>query len=259
LYLQVQSSGIFGRLLDPGNGGRYDPAMKSLAAESVARILRQGAWFSRQSPQVQRSLVSAGTIVHYDEGAWIFGEADMATGLFALLDGFIKGYVGLTQQEQILFDYAGPGIWFGQVSLLKAPRRIATLLAATDATLLHIPRPALLKLARAQPAIWEALAELSHLQMQGMMTALAQRSLPPVARVAARLSSLVPVSVRRSSGAAELRISQSELAEMIGLERKTVHRALKQLSQRGLVTTTYRTIRVVDRRSLKRIGDIAPD
>ena len=142
-------------------------------------------------------LVSAGTVVQYDEGASIFGEADLATGLFALLDGFIKGYAGIARQEQVLVDYAGPGVWFGQVSLLKVPRRIATVLAATDATLLHIPRPALLKLARAQPAIWEALAELSHLQMQGMMTALAQEPFRPWREVAARLTSLVPVSVRR--------------------------------------------------------------
>jgi CRP/FNR family transcriptional regulator, cyclic AMP receptor protein len=239
------------RLLDRDRRGRYGPEMSSFATESTLRILRQGAWFSRQPPQVQKSLASAGTIVQYDEGTWIFGETDEATGLFAVLDGFIRGYASLGRNETILIEYAGPGAWFGQVSVLRTPRRIATVLAATDATLLHIPRSALLKLTRAQPAIWEALAELSHLQMQRVITALAQKSLPPLARVAARLASLGPA--RKGSAAAEFRLSQSELAEMIGLERKTVQRALKKLHQRGLITTAYRMIQVLDRRGLRRI------
>ena len=243
MYLEVQCSRIL----------RYDPEMKSAAMESTLRILRQGDWFSRQPPQVHKSLASAGNIVQYAAGTWIFGETDEATGLFAVLDGFIKGYASFGRNETVLIEYAGPGAWFGQVSVLKAPRRIATVLAATDATLLHIPRPELLKLTRAQPAIWEALAELSHLQMHRVITALAQTSLPPMARVAARLASLVPDPVRKGSTAAEFNLSQGELAELIGLERKTVQRVLKKLNQRGLVTTAYRKIQVLDRRGLRQI------
>ena len=40
---------------------------------------------------------------------------------------------------------------------------------------------------------------------------------------------------------------------MIGLERKTVQHALKKLHQRGLITTAYRKIQVLDRRGLRRM------
>jgi CRP/FNR family transcriptional regulator, cyclic AMP receptor protein len=228
--------------------------MKQLAVDNILQILARGAWFSRQPPNLQRLLVEKGTVASFPKGAWIFGASDQANGLFAVLDGSILGYATLAHGDNVLIELAGPGAWFGQISLLKTAHRMVTATAATPAQLLLVPRRELLLLAKRNPALWESFAELSQLQMQRTVTTLAETlALPPRSRVAARLTALIPQAVRKGKRPAEIRLTQAELAEMTGLERKTVHRILKAFETEHLVAVQYGLIQVLDYRGLETV------
>jgi len=51
-----------------------------------------------------------------------------------------------------------------------------------------------------------------------------------------------------------LPVQQEELAELLGLSRKTVNRILKDFEAETLVETGYRSIKIVDPEGLHRIA-----
>lgn len=57
----------------------------------------------------------------------------------------------------------------------------------------------------------------------------------------------------------ELGLTQSELADMLGVHRGTVNRALKDLEEAGLISTGYRRIRVTDPEGLARLAKLPCD
>lgn len=230
--------------------------MQLLAMESILRILGRGSWFSSQPVQLQRLLVSCGEVVSFAKDSWIFDESEDVGALSAVLHGTIRGYASFANGETVLIEVVGPGTWFGQISLLRAPKRLLTAFAATETQLLMIPRRELRRITKENPALWESFAELSQLQLQWLMASLAEVvALPPRSRLAARLAALMSRSTRRDAAAAELRLTQADLAEMIGLERKAVHRILKAFERERLVALEYGMVRILDRRGLERIRD----
>jgi CRP-like cAMP-binding protein len=230
--------------------------MQPLAMDNILRILGRGTWFSHQPAHLQRLLVERGQIVSFAKDAWIFGEREEANGLIAVLDGSIRAYANLAHGETVLVEFAGPGTWFGQISLLRKPQRLMTAMAATPTQLLLIPRRDLHRLAKETPALWESFAELSQLQLQWVIASLAEiLALPPRTRLAARLAALVTRSARRESSTTQLRLTQADLAEMIGLERKAVHRILKAFERERLVAVEYGMVRILNRRGLEQIRD----
>jgi CRP/FNR family transcriptional regulator, cyclic AMP receptor protein len=234
--------------------------MQPLAMESIRRILGRGSWFSSQPVALQRLLVGRGEVVSFAKDSWIFGQSEEVGGLSAVLHGAIRGYANFANGETVLVEVAGPGTWFGQISILRSSRRLLTAMAASPTQLLIIPRRELRRLTKENPALWESLAELSQLQLQWLIASLGEVvALPPRARLAARLVALMSRSTRQDSAAAELRLTQADLAEMIGLERKSVHRILKVFERKRLVAIEYGVVRILDRRGLEKVRDAAEE
>lgn len=57
----------------------------------------------------------------------------------------------------------------------------------------------------------------------------------------------------------DLELTQSELADMLGVHRGTVNRALRDLEEAGLINTGYRRIRVTDPEGLARLAKLPCD
>lgn len=70
----------------------------------------------------------------------------------------------------------------------------------------------------------------------------------PEARVRARLAELLLLQrpLVPQSGLVTLKVSQVDLAAMIGVSRQTLNELLKQLEKRGLIEIAFRSICVMD-------------
>lgn len=80
-------------------------------------------------------------------------------------------------------------------------------------------------------------------------------------RVAATLMSLVHFYSGQGPGAAEgddafpmVRLSQNDLASMLGLSRQTINKELGRLVEEGAIDMRYKRIRIVDAERLARIA-----
>jgi CRP-like cAMP-binding protein len=143
-----------------------------------------------------------------------------------------------------------PPASFGEVALLDGGPRSASAEAVERSTLLVVTRSELLRLLRSDEQVAEAL-----LSTLGAMVRRTTRQISDLAflslqgRVAAKLLDLT-----EPGGARTRRVTQVELATMVGGARQTVNQALRSLESRGYIRSSGRMFEILDRDQLRRLA-----
>lgn len=207
--------------------------------------MMRSRWFARQPPALRTALVRAGRIVPLDAGQWVYGEGDEDTGLCAVLDGALRLEASAGPNRDVLIDLAPAVRVFGQSQRRGGGPRIVTTRAGPASTVMLVSDRALDRIAADIPDLWRAVSALVYGQLDASVHLAAQLLvLSPRARIAVRIGMLA------SAGLAN--VSQSDLAELCGLSRKSVNGHLAALERAGLVRRGYTTIEVVDAAGLSR-------
>ncbi len=207
-------------------------------------VLAGNRWFAGLSSSLKAALIEAAAIRAVATGRWLYGSGDVPLGLYAVLDGTALVYVALPETEDVLVHAAGPTEIFGHAAQLARGPRLATILAAEPSTFLFLSEQALARVASRHPEIWQHLTRLLYEQLGETLLILARTLAQPVAaRLAARL---LHYGRTGAPEAAPIGLSQSELAELLGVSRKTVNRLLQALVRQGAIELHYRKIVVRD-------------
>jgi CRP/FNR family cyclic AMP-dependent transcriptional regulator len=185
-----------------------------------------------------------------DKGQMVFWQDDPGEAMFVLLDGAVKLVVCSRDGELIELHRHDAPATFGELAMLDGGPRSASAEAVERATLLVVTRPELLRLLRSDDQVAEAL-----LRVLGAMVRRTTRQISDLAflslqgRVAAKLLDLTG-----PGGARTRRITQVELATMVGGARQTVNQALRSLESRGYIRSAGRVVEILDREQLRRVA-----
>ena len=174
----------------------------------------------------------------YTRGEVIFLEGDQGTALCLIAEGRIRIQLTGSDGREIVINVYGPGELFGELALLDGEPRSADAIAQDAARVFWLQREDFAAFLDAHPrAAMTMLASLSRRLRH--TTRVVQdatfRDVPArLARVlldqAARNGQAIPNGIR-----IEARLTQGELAAMVGASRETVNRALRGFEQRGLI------------------------
>lgn len=204
-------------------------------------------WFAALEPSLRADLIARGRVKRCSPGEWLHGEGDEETGLFAVLSGALHLYSQAPGGREVLFGLLPAGTVMGQSAVLGGGPRLVTAIAATDSELFLLSDRALRETAAKHPMLWRAISTLVYGQLRAALQGWTEAvGMAPRERMIARL---VQMSAERSS----LPLSQSTLAEMVGVTRKAVNGWLGELEHRGLVALGYGRIEVRDRAGLERM------
>lgn len=208
------------------------------------KILARSSWFAHQPASLRRALLARAQISTVEAGQWIYGTGDALNGLYGVLEG--SAHLMLARGDaDMLIEIVQAGQLFGQAARFGGGPRLVTAIAGERSVLLHVPDHALAEIARSEADVWHSFTELLYSQLASALAlAGAMIHLPPPARVAARL-------VLLSGGAPRVAVTQSQLAELTGLSRKTVNAHLRALEDEGILSRDYRAIVVKDRARLR--------
>ncbi|MBU6443540.1 MAG: Crp/Fnr family transcriptional regulator [Alphaproteobacteria bacterium] len=213
------------------------------------KILARDGWFARQPAALRRALLARAQISQVEAGQWIYGTGDALNGLYGVVEGSAHLMLA-TGDAEVLIEIVQAGQLFGQAARFGGGPRLVTAIAGERSVLLHVPDHALAEIARSEADVWRSFTELLYGQLANALAlAGAMIHLPPPARVAARL-------VMLSGAGPRVRVTQSQLAELTGLSRKTVNAHLRALEEDGIVALAYRAIVVKDRVRLKAHANI---
>jgi CRP/FNR family cyclic AMP-dependent transcriptional regulator len=216
----------------------------------AAALLGRVEPFRRLDERARLAMVEQASHRVVDKGQMLFWQDDPGEAMFVLLQGSVKLVVRSRDGELIeLHRHSAPAV-FGELALLDGGPRSASAEAVERSTLLVVTRSELLRLLRGDDQVAEAL-----LRILGGIVRRTTRQISDLAflslqgRVAAKLLDLT-----EPGQALTRRITQVELAAMVGGARQTVNQALRSLESRGYIRSRGRVFEILDRDQLRRLA-----
>jgi CRP/FNR family cyclic AMP-dependent transcriptional regulator len=186
------------------------------------------------------------------KGELVFEQNQPGDRMFIVAEGMVKLYVSSRHDDIIELVRHVPPASFGEVALLDDGPRSASAMAVEPSVLLAVTRDDLLRLLRSEDKVAEAL-----LRGLGIIVRRTTRQVSDLAflslqgRVAAKLLDLVEPGQDRTR-----RLTQDELARMVGGARQTVNQVLRSLQSRGIILANGRAIEILDREQLQKLAEV---
>ena len=192
--------------------------------------------------EVIRSLASE---KHYPKNAVVLTEGEMGDSLYMIQSGKVKVFISDQEGREMILKLLGPGDFFGEMSMIdKQPRSASVTTAEASVFLLlthaafercveKVPRIATLVMRVLAQRIREADKKIGTLAMMDVY-----------GRVA---STLLELSVYDNGKLmVSEKLSQQDLANMVGASREMVNRILKDLADRGFISVESKSITIIN-------------
>jgi CRP/FNR family cyclic AMP-dependent transcriptional regulator len=199
-----------------------------------------------------RALARMGQIRSFRAGEVIFREGDPGDALYSIVEGRVRITMLSPVGSEATLALLGPGECVGDMALLDGGPRSATATATTASRALVVTRNHFIEWLSERPAAALALLETVSLRLRRTNEALADLAFLDVAtRLAKRLVSLSSEqrATRLKSGRpseVRLKITQAELASMLGVSRESVNKQLNAMARQGYVTLGRGSITIRD-------------
>jgi CRP/FNR family cyclic AMP-dependent transcriptional regulator len=173
---------------------------------------------------------------------------------FGVIDGLLKMSNVSREGAQITYTGLPPGGWFGEGTLLKREAYRYNIEALRASTVAGLPIEVFHRLLdRSIPFNRFVMNQLNERLSQFIAAREIDRDNRPDNRVAGSLAALFNPVLYPGVGEV-LRITQQELAWLVGLSRQRVNEALQALQAAGLIRVDYGGVRVLDLGGLRRSG-----
>jgi CRP/FNR family cyclic AMP-dependent transcriptional regulator len=181
--------------------------------------------------------------------------------VYVILEGTVKIYVSQEDGREVILAFLGPGDTVGEMSLVDSAGRSANVMTTERSRLLWMDRATFQTCLREMSPLANNLIRLlanrlrfANEQIQALCT------LDVPGRVARQILALAdrygsPLRGEKAAGQVTipLRLTQSDLGEIVGASRERVNQVIVEFKQRGFLSVDPdHRIRVLDRRGLAR-------
>ncbi len=200
-------------------------------------LIRDVPLLARLPEAELRALASKGHVHNYRSGAVIFHEGDPGDALHIVIEGGVRIVVASRKGEEATVALLGPGECVGDLALLDGKPRSASAIASGKTKTLVVRRDDFTRWLAERPKAMFALLETLSLRVRRTDEALADFAFLDLnQRLAKRLLDLAIVQQDgRDLSGAQIRITQAELASMLGVSRESVNKQLNQFARDGWI------------------------
>ncbi|HXV26049.1 MAG TPA: Crp/Fnr family transcriptional regulator [Alphaproteobacteria bacterium] len=224
-------------------------------ADSKAGVVAGSFLFRDLSPELLDRVVRLTHTQRCRRGTFVFHMGDEGDALYGVVRGMIRIWIPGADGRELTIALMERGDIFGEIALLDGLPRTANATAIDDTSLIAIDRPHFVDLLEREPRIARHIIELLCERLRATTDRFSEDAfLSLKARLAKRLEALMigygehcPEGMRIG-----LKLSQTDLANMLGVTREAVNKQLGAWSQRGLIQHTRGTIIIRDPQGLKR-------
>jgi CRP-like cAMP-binding protein len=190
-------------------------------------------------------------VVSAEAGELVCKIGKSATYWFGVVDGLLKMSSDTADGVAITFTGVPPGGWFGEGTLLKREAYRYNIQALRRSIVAGLPVDSFHELLQSSiPFNRFVLSQLNDRLGQFIAAREIDRLSDPDVRVARNLAALFHPSLFPGVGS-WLRITQLELAYLVGLSRQRVNKALGVLQERRLIRIEYGGVRVLELDALR--------
>lgn len=199
--------------------------------------------FEVLDPALQAHLIRAGRVREFSSGQIIQQRGQPADGFWLIEQGAVLVGQFLPDGEFRAVALLGPGDSYGELAVFSGRPRIVDAVSRGESTVRFIAaRPFLDALGNYPGSSRKLLSALSE-QLQDTLAQIAglRRGTNPE-----RLAGILAHMADTSSDGSRVRVTQQELADLLGVTRATANAALRELEKRKLVKRGYGTIEIPD-------------
>lgn len=196
---------------------------------------------------VAQRVRGAGTLVRYADGELIHSRGDSKPGLSIVETGSVLVGVYGADGSFVMTSILGPGHTFGEFTLFAGLPRTHDITASGPTEIHQLSGNRFLHICEQTPEIYRALLSASLARTHVLLELMdAMRRLPMLERTAKVLLTMMTLTGDDNV----FRCRQSDLAYTLGVSRMSLSKALKQLSERGLINLGYGEIRLPNKAAL---------
>ena len=179
------------------------------------------------------------------KGTVVMVEGTIGDSLFAITSGRVKVYMSDEDGREIILKILGPGDFFGEMSMIDSQPRSASVAALEPSTFKVLSHEAFAQCVERAPRIATMVMQALAKRLRDADRKISTLALMDVyGRVANTLLELA-INDNGKLIVGE-KLSQQDIANMVGASREMVNRILKDLSERGYITVESKTITIHD-------------
>lgn len=209
-----------------------------------------GTGFVKALPEAIRSdLLARGQVRNFARGQIIQQRGDEAKEFWFIETGSVQvGRYGM-DGRLTLFALIGAGDTFGELAFLGEFPRTVDAIAGSDCRLIRIGQSELQSLMDSDPAVIGLLLKTMALTVQESFDLIEfSRNLSVPQRLAQALLQL-------SGDRPQVRVTQQDLADLVGVSRVSLGKAVAKLEQAGMIEPGYGSVTIRDRAGLQDMGE----
>ena len=230
---------------------RSGSALRASARRASESELSEIPWLQGLTDEERQRALDAVVVNEVQVGEFICRIGRPATYWFGLLDGLLKMSNDDSQGAVITFTGVAPGGWFGEGTVLKREHYRYNIQALRKSRAAGLPVDTFHWLIDHSLGFNRfVMNQLNERLGQFIAAREIDRINNPDLRVARNLAALFHPLLSPNVGGV-LRITQQELAYLVGLSRQRVNEALTTLSAKGWIRVEYGGLRVLDLPALR--------
>ena len=223
--------------------------------QGARRLLGDCVLFRKLAPLERDALAARAHMRRFEAGDTIFLMGTLNDSMIAVLEGEVRISVPSAEGKEIVLAIVHAGEVFGEIAMLDGKPRSADAKALTACNLAVLDRRDVLAVLERNPTAWLVLVEVlcSRLrQTDQHLVEVALLGLPQ--RLAKTLLRIIDAR-GQTANRAELRLSQYELANLVGASRESVNKCLHEWQRSGTVQMEKRVIKIEDRPALEAVAE----
>jgi CRP-like cAMP-binding protein len=237
--------------MSPFTPHRSGNVLRDRARPPTEAELAEIPWLERLSEAERERAVAALVVGEAQAGDYVCRFGRPVTYWFGLVDGLLKMSNDDSQGPVITFTGVAPGGWFGEGTVLKHEQYRYNILALRKSRVAGLPVDTFDWLLDHSIGFNRfVMHQLNERLGQFIAAREIDRLNNPDLRVARNLAALFHPLLSPNVGGV-LRITQQELAYLVGLSRQRVNEALTTLAGKGWIRVEYGGLRVLDLAALR--------
>jgi len=189
-----------------------------------------------------------------NKGEVFLVEGACSEHMFFLVEGMVKVYKSLNNGKEQILHIAPPGEALNDTSAYDSGPNIGSMLALTPVTLYALPKKHLFAILDQHPKVF--LNVLKALAYRTRRDANLVKELS-FAQVMERLAKLLLGEYAGEKSDVGLRLTQQDMANMIGTRREVVNRSLKIMEEKSAIKLARHRVLIVKKKILEEMS--APD
>ncbi len=210
--------------------------------------------FKQLEPEMLDELIALSRVQRYAAKDVVFLKGDPGDSLYAI----VSGRIGITTTseggKEIFLNILGPGEVFGEIALLDGKERTAGAMALDPAELMRVDQADFLPFLERNPKRSIRLMRILCERIRWTSDIIEDTIFLDIPhRLAKRLLTLVGQYGKptREGITIDIKLSQENLGQMLGVTRESVNKGLRALEAQGIIVHEHGSICILDVASLE--------